>query len=271
MYFHPETDANGKWDIMFNKKKSIAVMLIICNLLFLLTGCGNQIPEMTDAENELVTEYAAGLLLKYHSKYEGRLVDTSVSPQEGQETEQETEMVSDNSADREQQEQEVSEPGLTVSSNGVTKGNAGVQISAAQLLGSDGFEMKYSSFEVCDTYPETGSAPEVLFFSMKAGNGNKLLVLRIDIVNNNTSEAQLDTLGMTELGCEVIINGKDTQRAYISMLENDFMTISRTFAPGEVYEAAVITEVPEDKAATITTVALRLKNGDRKTVVELAE
>ena len=30
------------------------------------TGCGNTIPEMTEAEQELVVEYAASQLLKYH-------------------------------------------------------------------------------------------------------------------------------------------------------------------------------------------------------------
>lgn len=254
---------------MFNKKKSIAVTLMVCNLMFLVTGCGNQIPEMTETENELVTEYAAGLLLKYHAKYEGRLVDTSVSPQAEEKAEKETEAVSDNSADREQQE--LSKPAFTVSSNEVMTGNAGAQMSAAQLIDAEGFEVEYTSFEVCDTYPEAGSAPEELFFSMKAGEGNKLLVLKMEVVNNNTSEAKLDTLAMTGLGCEVVINGSNTLRAYISMLENDFMAISRSFAPGEVYEAAVITEVPEDEAATITNVALRLKNEDRKILLEPAE
>lgn len=251
---------------MKNIKKNIAVVWMMCNMFFVMTGCENKIPEMTEAQNALVTEYAAGLLLKYHADYDGRLVDTSVAPEIPPVVEMPAEeIVSDNST-----EEEVTVSGSTIPSDEVGE-TVKSTLTIAQVLGADGFEVNYRTFEVCDNYPDTESSPEELFFAMKAGQGNKLLVVILDITNTGTQEAVFDTLSMTELDCKVLINESDTQRAYVSMLENDFMAISRTFGGGEVYEAAIITEMPEEKAAQVTSVGLQLKNGERETTVKSAE
>ena len=262
--FKVETD--GKQDFMNGIKKKIASVLVICNMFLLLTGCTNQIPEMTEEQNMLVTEYAAGLLLKYHADYEGRLVDTSVPPEEIPVLQEMPvqDVVSDNTT--------VESPitDSTVSSNTVEE-VAKPSLTIAQVLGVDGFDIVYRSFEVCDNYPSTESSPEELFFSMKAGQGNKLLVLKFDITNVAAQENMLDTLSMTELDCEILINGSKTQRAYVSMLENDFMAINRNFAVGESYEAVVVTEMPESDAQSVTTVELQLENGERETKINTLE
>ena len=43
-----------------------------------MTGCGNTIPEMTEAEQELVVEYAANTLLKYDKYYERKLIELTL-------------------------------------------------------------------------------------------------------------------------------------------------------------------------------------------------
>ena len=59
---------------MSRKKLS---MLLLCFMMLGLTACGNAIPEMTEQENAMVSEYAANLLLQYSGSYHSRLVDTS--------------------------------------------------------------------------------------------------------------------------------------------------------------------------------------------------
>ena len=257
-----KVETDGKQDFMNGIKKRIASMLVMCNIFLLLTGCTNQIPEMTEAQNMLITEYAAGLLLKYHADYEGRLVDTSVPPEEKPVVQEMPvqDVVSDNSIEENPIEdsalssdivEEVEKPSMTI----------------AQVIGVDGFDITYRGFEMCDNYPSAESSQEELFFSMKAGQGNKLLVLKFDVTNVAAQENMLDTLSKTELDCKILINGSKTQRAYVSMLENDFMAISRNFAVGESYEAVVVTEMPEADAQSVTTVELQLKNGERETKI----
>ncbi len=253
-----------KRDFMTKIKRNIAMLVMMCVFSFVLTGCENRIPEMTEEENALITEYAAGLLLKYHSDYEGKLVDTSVPPEVEPIVPEPIveDVVSDNSTESAADE--------VVSSN-TTEEPVKPSLSIAQVLGTDGFDIMYRSFEVCDNYPSTESSPEELFFSMKAGRGNKLLVLKLNITNVSPQEMMFDTLGMTDLDCKIIINGNNTQRAYVSMLENDFMAVSRNFVAGESYEAVIITEMPEADAQAVTSATLQLKNGERETTVRAAE
>lgn len=249
---------------MTKVKRSITMLLLVCSFVFVLTGCANQIPEMTEEENALITEYAAGLLLKYHADYSGKLVDTSVPPEQEliiPEPVIEEVTVSDNSADNEKSE--------IVSSNTIEAAKPALGIS--QVLGTDGFEVVYHSYEVCDQYPGGESSPEELFFSMRAGQGNKLLVLKIRITNTMAQEAMFDTLSLTDLDCKIIMNGGKTQRAYVSMLENDFLAISRNFATGESYEGVIITEMPEAEVQTIDSVKLQLKLDGRETTLDAAE
>ena len=247
-------------------KRTIAISMIACVFVLTVTGCSNQIPDMTEEQNALITEYAAGLLLKYHADYEGKLVDTSVPPQLPPVVEMPVEeIVSDNSIEEGMAESDLST--LPEEVEQVEKPT----LTIAQVLGTDGFDIKYRSYEVCDRYPSTDAEEGELFFSMKAGPGNKLLVLKLDITNTSGQEAVFDTLSMTDLNCKIIINGTDTQRAYVSMLENDFLAINRTFIGAETYEAAIITEMPEDKAMAVTTAELQLKNGGREAKVSAIE
>lgn len=261
---------------MLKNKKRIVTVLMIGSLLFAVSGCGNQIPEMTEQQNALVTEYAAGLLLKYHADYNGRLVDTAVAP--GEETvPMETiptetmpeEMVSDNSVSGDAQEM-VSAENDTIGDESVEEAEKPA-LAMSQVLGIDGFDVQYRSFEVCDAYPNTEVSPEELFFAMKAGAGNKLLVLKIDITNISAQEALFNTLEKVDLDCKVIINDGDKKSAYVSMLDNDFMAMNHMIAAGETKEAAIITELPEDEAQQITNVKLQIKNEGQSTTVSATE
>lgn len=247
---------------MIKIKRSVTMLLIICSFAFILTGCANQIPEMTETENAVITEYAAGLLLKYHADYNGKLVDTSVPPAPAPvipEPVVEEIIVSDNSVEDE-----------TVSSNTITEVEK-PSLSIAQVLGTNGFDIVYRSFEVCDNYPNLQSTPEELVFSMKAGPGHKLLVLKLEVTNVSGQEVMFDTLSLTELDCKIIMASGKTQRAYVSMLENDFMAISRNFGVGEIYEAVVITEMPETEAQSVTDVKLQLQLEGRETTLDAVE
>lgn len=247
---------------MAKMKKNMVMMFLVCVLGGLMTGCSNQIPDMTEQQNALITEYAAGLLLKYHADYDSRLVDTSVPPQENPVVEIPEMIVSDNEVQEDVEE--------TVTSEG-TEEPEKAAMSIAQVLGVTGVDINYRGYEVCDSYPSDEPSSDELFFAMRAGAGNTLLVLSMEIMNISGQEMELDTLSMTELDCKILMNENETQRAYVSMLENDFMAIRRTFAPGEVYEAVIITEMPEEKAQAVNSVRLQLKNEGREVTIDATE
>jgi len=55
-------------------KKFLIISILLCMCLG-LTGCGNQIPELSDSDMTLVTTYAATLLLKYDKNYQSNLLN----------------------------------------------------------------------------------------------------------------------------------------------------------------------------------------------------
>ena len=53
-------------------KKSM-ISLAVATAMISLVGCGNQIPDMTQEQQALVVEYAAGEILKYDKNYSSKL------------------------------------------------------------------------------------------------------------------------------------------------------------------------------------------------------
>ena len=259
---------------MLKRNKTVCVLLLICNLIFVMTGCGNQIPEMTEEENALITEYAAGLLLQYHADYNGRLVDTSVPPVIEPVVEEPIvdEAVSENTVGEEIQKPDSE----MISDNSISSGegaDAAPQLSIAQVLGVDGLDLSCVGYGVNDSYPEAENemSEENMLFAMRAGAGNKLLIVKINISNPGNSEVALNTISMADLKCKLLINGNKKQNAYVSMLDNDLMMIDRVFAPGESLEAVVVTEMPEEEAAQITSVELSVQRGDNSATVSVTQ
>lgn len=51
-------------------RKRFCFLFIICIFIFTMIGCGNEIPEMSEEESAMVSNYAATLLLKYDANYQ---------------------------------------------------------------------------------------------------------------------------------------------------------------------------------------------------------
>ena len=76
--------------IYYMKKKLLTLSL--CTLMVaMLSGCGPipELPEMTEQQEKLITEYAAGLLIKYDNAYDGGLLtEDALAKAEAKEIEQ---------------------------------------------------------------------------------------------------------------------------------------------------------------------------------------
>ncbi|MCM1087931.1 MAG: hypothetical protein NC419_07215, partial [Muribaculaceae bacterium] len=62
--------------------KKVSVLLCGIGIACILTGCGNTMPELTEEENDIITEYAVSLLLKYDKNYNSRLIDLAAYEEE---------------------------------------------------------------------------------------------------------------------------------------------------------------------------------------------
>lgn len=217
-----------------------------------MTACGNSIPDMTQEQEGLVAQYAAGTLLEHLNESGTRLVDTS-KPKE-------TPTLADAVT-------VTPEPELGVSDNGMTadavpesgmENKETAQISATQLLQIEPLTIAYTGYEICDSYPEQGG--EDLYFSMEAGAGKKLLVLQVSVTNPGQEQVEFDTMHKQNIKYRVMLNGTDRHQVMLTMLDNDFSAMDIMIDPGETMQTVLLAEVSEETAQQITSVDLIIRS-----------
>ncbi len=261
--------------------KKYSYLAIIGMTALILTGCQSEIPEMSEKETEMVTEYAAGTVLEHVPSSGSRLVDTSVEydpdkmtkyekAQMGFKTEEpepvaaqpetEEEIPTDGEAPKSEdkgqestqaQEQEVQEPSL----------------SAADVLEMPGLALSVASFSVTDSYPEAGEGAD-MFLSMDASAGNKLVVAHLNVKNEGSEPLVISTVRRSDLHYKVVMNNENKQNTLLTLLLDDFSGLKdQEVAPGETFPAVLVAQVSDELAAGISDVSIEITSDVGKTVV----
>lgn len=233
------------------RRKYKGFVLICAVMAVFLSACGSTIPDMTEEQNSQVVEYAAGLLLKYDENKHGRLVEEEDTEQEEA---AETPVPEPESKPEETPQQE-EEPEVV----DVSEATPAVERSRSieEFYELEGVTIKYTGFELKDSYPDSGS--DDMFFAMQATKGCKLLVLHFDV--NNTG-GQAVSLDMASSGAKfkISINEEAPRYALTTMLLNDLGSYKGTIAAGETVDLVLIGEIAEEKAVGIQSVSLSMKN-----------
>lgn len=236
--------------------------MFLCGVLAaaLLTGCGSTMPDLTQEETDLISEYAVGILLKYDKYQGGRLVDTSAyeyaaevtveeelpeeEPEQGPET-----LVDDTEVIDVNQDWETVETPVTI------EDYYGIQDITFQYLG----------YELTQSYPSNAD-DESLFFVMDATEGEQLLVLRF-WASNTTSYDQV--LNMISFGARfrVSVNGETGQSALTTMLLNDMQSYNGVVPAGSGVELVSIVEIPQ--SVSVGTIDFTLRGKDTNVTISL--
>lgn len=246
-------------------KRQVISSAVILLTAALATGCGNAIPSLNDQQQELVVEYAAGIVRKYDQNHESKLVELTLE-QEAEMTAPEEEIPENpttdekENADMDQQEEALEE--VTVIDN--TQELADVSIES--FLNLDSVKITYTGCETYDFYPEEGEEDE-LYFVMNATEGNKLLVLKFLTENISGAETTLD-IGQSETRFTLMVNG-ERKNALTTMLLNELAHYQGTLAPGESTELVLICEIANEQADATPTLELTLKSVDDIATISL--
>ncbi len=257
--------------------KRIKALGLLAASMLLLTGCIDSMPDLTDEQTEMISEYSARLLLKYSSTYNYRLADDRVlaeavlqeslmeeSQEESSETldteNNESESATDTQSAEESQEQsemqtdESEQAGVEV----LTTDEADI----AQLLGIDGVAIKYQSFEICDAYPKDSTG-----FSVTAAQGKKLLVVHFDIESATNESAECDIFNHN-LSIRMNVNDKSV-KARNTLLPDDISSYIDTIPAGEVREVVAVAEIDDMTDADIETFTMRISSSDGSFDIQL--
>lgn len=249
------------------KGKIIGIMVIITCIM---TGCVDNMPDMTQEQTDLIAEYAADLLLKYSPNYNYKIADEEAVEealaQESTEesTEENTEEISSQSEDEKTTEtsnEEMSEITQEDSSSAEDTEHESVkpeEADIAGLLAMDEFEISYTSFEVADSYPKNGSG-----FAIKAPQGKKLLIIHFD-VKNASSESKTCDIFEKEALIRVNVNEEGYRETMSTLLVNDFSTYMEELAEDETKDVVAVIAINEASEEEISSMTLQITCGDEK-------
>lgn len=239
------------------KKKMICIALTICMMLT-LAGCKDAIPEMSDEQMTLVTEYAAALLLKYDSDYEPMLLnDERLAEEEKMQQRVEEEAARKEAIEKEKEAQKQEQEAAEADNAG--GGMEVVSTNPAEFLGLNDVSVSFNGIEYKDAYPDGG---DELYFAVQASEGCKLAVIHLKIINTGGTDNSVDIFSKNAK-FRVSVNGGDYKNAMVTLLGDDFSTYAGTLAPGEAADTVLLLELKEADCVLPESVALYIKyNGD---------
>ncbi len=257
---------------MIKRKFLFPILIMVC---FTLTACGS-IPKLSADETEMVSEYAASLLLKYDSANHSRLVDTSPfldsyyaavkNYEDGKKAYYDAVAYEEELRRREAESQERANAaynndgtgGATVINGGESGHKTNVSnIPIAEFLGLGDFSIDYAGAELLDSYPKD---TDELYFSLSATNGNKLLVLYFDTTNTSGSASTLDLFHMNAK-YRISINGGKNIKVLETMLGDTLSEYLGEFTSGEKKQLSLIVEVPDDTSVQSLTMTITTDGG----------
>lgn len=238
----------------------------------LLTGCIDAMPELTAEQSDIITEYAAGVLLKYSSNYNYKIADEEevlaamAARQEAVEPETETAAETEPETDIVQAEGEANQNTSPTEAETETEAEQ-VQFVAdldfAAELGIDDLIIRYQSFEICSAYPGDNTG-----FSVDAAQGKKLLVMHFDM--EGLPEEDVDcNLFDYEIKMRVNINDTGSTSVLSTLIPNDLGTYMDIVPAGEIVDVVAVAEIDDMTAEEIQTLTLHAASNSQSCTVKL--
>ena len=260
---------------MKRRTLSLVTSLILATIM---TGCGfiPQLPEMTEEQEALITEYAAGLLLKYDNSYdcglmtEEQLLDAEAKEKAAYEKAEKQkqlakEYVAKSKKAAEEKEKQKEDKKKKDKSEGIAKdeiltpSNTVTSISSdavADFIGVSNVNIAYSGYDTMSSYPGNGNSA----FSVDASNGNKLVVAKFSVTNNSDSSTGVDLFNKTNSYTLKCSSGASYDRS-ITLLLDDFSIYKNTLNANASEETVLVFEIPDSEELSGAKIEMSTENG----------
>lgn len=245
------------------KKRWLCIALIV-SVMLTLTGCGNAIPEMTEEQQAMITEYAAAMLLKYDANYEPMLLDDERLAEEEavqKRIEEENARLEALYAAQNAPEEESTESSNVDASVSGSAQEPVENIDPAVFMEMEGISISCNGVDFVDSYPESGGE---LFLSVTPSAGCKLAVVRLDIINTGSADATVDMFAK-DARFKVSFDGGEYHNTMMSLLEDDFTMYAGTIAPGQTVHTVLLVDLKEEECNPVTSLNLYIKYNDQTT------
>lgn len=234
-------------------------------ILAMLTGCAGELPDMTDEQTAMVTEYASNLLIKYNNLSSRTLLNDSqleiVEAKEAEEKEKQRKKEEAAQAYLQQQEEEQSEE----EESNIKEEKQEYIMDFASFLDMEGFSAEYAGCFLCDSYPDETS--EDTFFAIEATEGKKLCILNFTVTNQSSEDKELD---MFSKQARFYLQLEDEKMIPVqtTLLFDDFSSYKNTMAAGASENMVLLFEV-SDTVTQTSRISMTVQYGENKGVISL--
>lgn len=246
---------------MRNIRSLMGAALIGISCMFTLTGCGSaEIPDMTEEETALVSEYIVGMIVKYDQNKSSKLVDTEEMPDSIQKE------IDKKLREQKRAEDKANNTGNDEDSKKETEGGEvapPTYTDIAQFLGLEGVQIQYSNYQAYDQYPPQNETSALL--PMGAAEGKQLVVVEFNMTNITDGEVSVDILStMPRFRFRL---GEDRQENVLAtVFENDLGTYQGILQANESTSLVLIMQLKKEDIEQIKSLGLVMKaNGETAT------
>ena len=230
---------------MKKQKRYLFIGVVMASLL--LSGCGTQLYELTQEEEDLIVHSAAYFVAKHNIQQKDG-VSAVVDPDTIM-IEEETEEVENITESETELAEEVMSPSGESGAEGEAVVDASVSMAAALGHGAD-LSITYAGSSVTDNYIE-GDA-----YSVDAASGKTFYIMQFTVSNTTEADVVLDNVTFNPLF--KLVSGDVNVKAEVTFLTTDLSTYMGTIPAGETIETVLLFEVSEEQAELISTPTLQI-------------
>lgn len=230
---------------MKRQKRYLCIVAILFSLF--LSGCGTQLFEMTQEEEELIVHSAAYFVAKHNIQQKDG-VSAVVDPDSIVVEPESTEAIEDITEENTELAEEVISP-----SGDGSQGEQAVDdsITLAEIIGhKEDLSVTYSGSYTAENYIE-GSA-----YSVDADEGKMFYVMEFTIANDTEEDVDVDNASIN-LIFKLISDGVSV-KSEVTFLTTDFSTYQGTIPAGETIKTILLFEVSEEAAEQIAAPKLQI-------------
>lgn len=244
-------------------KKYKYLLISIVVFAGLLCGCGSNIPEMSEAQEAVVTEYATNLLVKYSPLTDRALLNEDQLEAGIVKEAEEWERLM-KTKELEKAYLDAAEKGETLADNPEQGENVSneetvemvPQRTVSEFFAEDSISIDYVSYLLCDSYPE--NSEEEFFMAMDAAAGKQLCVVTFAVRNLSGTEQSLNMLGK-QGRFSLQIDGGAAVQAQSTLLMDDLSSYAGVIPANGEEQLVLVFEV-SDGVAQIGSMDLIMNN-----------
>ena len=242
----------------------IAVLLSV-----MLVGCA-ELPNISEQQGDMIAEYAGGVLLRYSSKYDLRLVKNDVDEDGVEDSKELTASGSAAEASPEVSPEASPSPSASADAKESAKPEKSSEpepteepeISLDELYGIRGLHFSYKEAMYTNEYPKNSDAVEI------TPEEGQILYVVVFKVKNTGKKAVKVNLIERQIHYELDVGG-DSVLPVVSLLPNGGLNyLMTTIRPGKTEEAALIFNLDQGKRGTKGN-TLTITEGEKSVTVKL--